>query len=262
MTRRERLQENVEDAVFALLMEEVAEQEGKRLLEENERLKSDPSAKVPDNLDRRCRQIIKRSFARERRHEAGRTLHRVLGNVSLAAMVSILLFVTAFAAVPEVRIRTLNLLIEVSDVSTSLHLSETNSDSAEQRDVPNGINDARTLWGYRLPDIPSGYEIEYQNSTDLTANLWYSNIAEDTIKFIITKASDDLMINVDTEDAQVEHIQIHGYDGLLIEKGNRVEVIWGDTDQNNFVSITCTGFDEDTVLRLANDLEYRRNFDF
>ena len=35
MTRREKLQENFEDALFALLMEEVAEQEGQRLLEEN-----------------------------------------------------------------------------------------------------------------------------------------------------------------------------------------------------------------------------------
>ena len=32
MTRREKLQENFEDALFALLMEEVAEQEGQRLL--------------------------------------------------------------------------------------------------------------------------------------------------------------------------------------------------------------------------------------
>ena len=166
VTRREQLQENVEDAVFALLMEEVVEQEGKLLLEENERLKHDPSAKVPDDLDKRCHQIIKCSFARERRNEMGHTLHRILGNAALAAMVSILLFATAFAAVPEIRIRTLNLLIEVSDVSTSLNLTGTNSIPTIQDDDPNKTNDLQTFCGYRLPEIPSGYQIEYQNNAD------------------------------------------------------------------------------------------------
>ena len=54
MTRREKLQENFEDALFALLMEEVAEQEGQRLLEENEKLKRDPESTVPPEVDRRC----------------------------------------------------------------------------------------------------------------------------------------------------------------------------------------------------------------
>ena len=123
MTRREQLQENVEDAVFALLMEDVAEQEGKRLIEENEQLKHDPSAKVPDDLDKRCRKIIKRSYAKDRRRTVGRTIHNILGNVALAAMVCIMLFVSVFAAVPEIRVMTLNLLIEISDVSTVFDLS-------------------------------------------------------------------------------------------------------------------------------------------
>ena len=41
MTKRERLLEEYEDSLFALIMDEFAEEEGKRLLEENERLKQD-----------------------------------------------------------------------------------------------------------------------------------------------------------------------------------------------------------------------------
>ena len=46
MTNREKLQDQYEDALFALLMDDLAWREGVRLLEENERLKNDPDAKI------------------------------------------------------------------------------------------------------------------------------------------------------------------------------------------------------------------------
>jgi len=256
MTRREQLQENVEDAVFALLMEDVAEQEGKRLIEENEQLKHDPSAKIPDDLDKRCRKIIKRSYAKDRRRTVGRTIHNILGNVALAAMVCILLFVSAFAAVPEIRVMTLNLLIEVSDVSTSLRLAGVDNGSVTQDVGADGPASIQTLWGYRLPEIPDGYAVEYENSSEREVNLWYCNAEEKFIRFTIAKAVDTFSVDVDTENAEVEDIKVHGYDGLLIMKNNRIDVIWGDTNQNNFVSITCEGMDANTVLSFANEMEY------
>ena len=64
MTNRERLQENYEDALFALLMDDVARTEGKRLIRENEALQADPNAAVPENIDRRCMQLIQSQKAR------------------------------------------------------------------------------------------------------------------------------------------------------------------------------------------------------
>lgn len=256
MTRREQLQENVEDAVFALLMEDVAEQEGKRLIEENEQLKHDPSAKVPDDLDKRCRKIIKRSYAKDRRQTVGKTIHNILGNVALAAMVCIMLFVSAFAAVPEIRVMTLNLLIEISDVSTSLRLVGVHNGSTAQDAGTDGTDSVQTLWGYRLPEIPNGYEVVFEDSSDRATTLWYSGTDGSSIKFNISKASESFKISVDTEDAEGEKIQIHGYDGLLVVKDNRIEIIWGDTTQNKFVSIICTGVDRSTALSLAKEMEY------
>ena len=51
-----------EEAVFILMMRAVAELEGKRLLQENERLKSDPTATVPSEIDRKCIETIKKAF--------------------------------------------------------------------------------------------------------------------------------------------------------------------------------------------------------
>ncbi len=53
---------NDEEMTFALLMNTVAELEGKRLLQENERLKSDPAAAVPPEIDQKCMETIKKAF--------------------------------------------------------------------------------------------------------------------------------------------------------------------------------------------------------
>ena len=54
MTRREELYERYHDALFALLMEEVSETQGKKALEENERLNQDTQAEVPPEISARC----------------------------------------------------------------------------------------------------------------------------------------------------------------------------------------------------------------
>lgn len=54
MDHREKLRDRYEDALFALLMDEIAEKEGALAREENEQLKNDPTAAVPEDVDRRC----------------------------------------------------------------------------------------------------------------------------------------------------------------------------------------------------------------
>ena len=51
MTHREELCENYEDALMALLMDMVVEEEGKQLLQELEQMKSDPRYAVPKEID-------------------------------------------------------------------------------------------------------------------------------------------------------------------------------------------------------------------
>lgn len=66
MKSREQLQEEYEDALFALMMDYVAEVEGKRLLAENEALKNNPAVQIPESLDQRCLQTIQRAFLRKK----------------------------------------------------------------------------------------------------------------------------------------------------------------------------------------------------
>ena len=62
MTHREELWENYEDALMALLMDMVAEEEGKQLLQELEQMKSDPRYVVPKEIDDHVYALINEWF--------------------------------------------------------------------------------------------------------------------------------------------------------------------------------------------------------
>ena len=128
MTRREKLEEQYEDAYFALLMDAVAEKEGARLEELNDQLNQDPGAAVPEEADRRCRKVIDQHFAAQRHSGYWRTTKRVLNRVAIVAAVMMLLFTTAFALSEDFRISTLNLLITVEERYTRLEMKNDNPD--------------------------------------------------------------------------------------------------------------------------------------
>ncbi len=256
MTRREKLHENYEDALFALLMDEVAEQEGMRLLEENERLRQDPEAAIPDKVNNRCLKTINRAFAKRRHHKIMYTMYRVFNRAAVIAVIVMILVGTAYAAFPEVRIRTLNLMIEVSDVASSLSLTRENIQSSELNDETSISNDEETLSGYRLPKISDEFLVIDEVHRSSCSWITYKNNLGDEITISIY-AANGLILNVDTEDAQhVENIQVHGYDGLLVEKNGCLTIAWGDTDQNNLIEVEFTGIDRAVALNCAESIEF------
>lgn len=261
MTRREELLERYEDALFSLLMDEVATQEGKRLVEENRRLQEDPAAAVPEELDRRCLKLIKKTLGRQELRAAGQTAYRVFSKIAVVATVCVILFSVVYAAVPAVRVGTLNLLIEASDVATKLNLVPAEKEpSATDAQDPNtgGI----TLLGYSFPAPPEGFVMDEESIqlSDIGAHVWFIKSDTEYFYYDVTVVTENTNTYVDTEDAEVTQIEIDGYNGLLIQKenlvGSQVSIIWGDTDRSAFCSICSTGLDVETVLELARQVTY------
>ena len=224
MTRREQLQDQYEDALFALLMDDLAWQEGERLLEENERLKHDPSADVPAEVTERCLKVINREFAKRNARKAGRISWNVFKRIVIAACVSMLLFSVAFAASETVRVNTLNLLIDVCDRYTDYRFG---GDTDEA--------DITGFSGYEVEWLPEGMTLtdqniksDYPNSIRKTyegPNGEYLNVRLATL----TPAG---VWSFDTEDAVVEDITVNGWDASLITKdGFQLVIPFHETTQ-------------------------------
>lgn len=252
MTRREKLLDEYEDSLFALIMDEFAEEEGKRLLEENERLKQDPNANIPIDTNKRCLRTISKTFARKRHQEVRTIFSKALNNVAVFVLAIIIMYGTAYAAFSEVRVQTLNFLIAVSDVSTRLTLVSVG-------DSPNSIStDKKLLYGYRIPNLPDEFVLEDEEISRKSS--WVQYIDENDgnvgIVFSVTLGN-GTVLNIDSEDAaSIQKVEIHGFDGLLIEKNDRIDVVWGDTDHDALISVFSNGMDRETVIFYAEAITY------
>ena len=252
MTRREKLLDEYEDSLFALIMDEFAEEEGKRLLEENERLKQDPNANIPIDTNKRCLRTISKTFARKRHQEVRTIFSKALKNVAVFVLAIIIMYGTAYAAFSEVRVQTLNFLIAVSDVSTRLTLVSVG-------DSPNSIStDKKLMYGYRIPNLPDEFVLEDEEISRKSS--WVQYIDENDgnvgIVFSVTLGN-GTVLNIDSEDAaSIQKVEIHGFDGLLIEKNDRIDVVWGDTDHDALISVFSNGMDRETVIFYAEAITY------
>lgn len=255
MTRKEQLRDNYEDALFALLMESVIEKEGKRLLRENERINADPAFEVPEEVNQRCIKTIKTAFAKKNRKTAGKIIYRVFSNVAAVVVLCGLLFTMAYAAIPEVRVKTLNLLIEVSDVSTKLTLQGKGPEADTNAVFPETSNEGIVLMGYQFPAVPEGFALNpvLSQAKPNFEKLYYEGENGSYIVYSTSRISEETPLNVDTQNTDyIQEIEIHGYTGLLIIKERCTHIVWADTDQAVFCAVLCKGLDTETTRGLAS----------
>lgn len=248
MSRREKLMENYEDALFAILMDKVAEEEGARQREENKRLMDDPEAEVPEEIDAAARQTIRKAFAGQNRKNAYRIVGKIVNRVAVAVLICSLLFVTAYAAFPEVQLRTLNLLIQTSDVASRLVLVNTDSIA----DTGNKQEEI-TLCGYVFPKL-NRFTMVDRSEDKHGGWIKFENDRDGLVRVDIIKGT---AMYIDTENAnRIEDIMIQGYSGILVEKENRILLTWSEADHNYNILITCENLNSNFAIPLAEQIVY------
>lgn len=242
MTRREELQDKYEDALFALVMYDIATAQAKEAEEENERLKNDPTFFVPEDVDRRCLKTIRRHFAKQNARAVGRSAVKVAKRVLIAAGLAAILVVTAFAASETIRTKALNLIIQVFETHTDLDFNAASRDD-------NMIPQVKVGW------FPDGFSLINQDSDNFGMWLEYRNPDDDFIEIDIRKTT-GLGASIDTEDAEVEYITIRDMQAMLVEKEELYTLVWVTRDNSILISVTGYNISRDNILRVATELSY------
>lgn len=240
MKRLELLQERYEDALFALLMENVAISEGQKAWKENERLKNDPGAEILEAVDKRCLQTIRRYFTKQTARRVGHYTVGAFKRVMMVAGLAAVLFTCAFASSETVRRNTLNLVIEVFNESTDFYFT------GESVEVTPTL---KVGW------VPEGYELEKQEESG--PNLWYQyrKSEDEFIRFRYSTISNGV-ISMDTEDADVRYVEVNGNQAMLIQRESKFQVAWSVYDNAGLITITSEGIPEDELLYAASQLAY------
>ena len=276
MKNREELVEQYEDALLALLVYDIAQAEGEEALRLNELLKNDPDAALPESLQRRCEKTIRNAFAKQNIQRAGRTAGKVIQRVSVAAMLAVLLFTTAFAVSEDFRIATLNTVIQVFDDHTRITFRGTSSanrysysDSSEELDYQYNI---------ALDWLPEGYEVETGWTTENGSSDYIALISQarhSAIDISFTPYRSNLSYSFDTESCTKKEITVQGHtaelyiktEAALRERENYwdgdappvwsdMTIFWMDDSRQVLVLIAANNLTEEEMLRLADGVHW------
>ena len=258
MNRREQLIENYEDALMALFMDHVAEYEGEKLTECSEIIEPEEFSISPE-LDRRCLAEINNAEYKRKLRSFKKHAYSVVNKVAIVVLASLVLFTSAYAAFPEVRASTLNLLIEISDISTELkfgNVSDVNNIVAGV-DVPNDSAQKHgiTLAGYVLPEsITSNYQLVDEGSDQFASWLKFgdSNNAFITVE---VQVGEGTSIDVNTEnDVVSEEVSSGHFYGLISQQENGA-IIAGvaDTEETYFILMVFEGIDFESAVAILTD---------
>ncbi len=226
MNENERLYEQYEDVLFVLLMNKVAEETGKALMQKNEELLADPNAAVPEALSKRCLRTIEKAHRKSQWKAAAKKVTRALNRVALWILIPLFLFGGAFAASETVRVKTLNFLMTTLNVGTEIRIgSDVSSDS--QQSIQFTIDDC----------IPSDYTLISKDSNSRFDMFLYANDSDSTLCVTIYLLENySGAITIDTEDAEVWYNTLHEQRVMFVQKENTYQATWTDeTAQKMYV---------------------------
>lgn len=247
MNDKKQLYEQYEDAMFAVIMNEIAEKEGQRLLEENERLKSSKEVIVPDVISARCLKVIAKEANRTKLHNLVRKAVRTLNRVAIIILIPIMLFVGAFASSETIRRNTLNFIIDAFDEATFFHISDTNhsSFSAQKNSSSNLSSDNLS--------IPSGYELTQQIHEEGIQLLLFENSNKNIISISATDYDDRIGFSaIDTENATVSYDLIESTEIMVIKKGAYYHFVW--TQDTSLYEIEADNLSKNDIMKIATEI--------
>ncbi|WP_409967678.1 DUF4367 domain-containing protein [Bengtsoniella intestinalis] len=279
-TRQEKL-EQIEDAQFALLMYDLAEKEGQRLLELNKQLQNDPTAAVPETLDKKCRKTIADYYKTQENRKRVRTLKSIGKKILIAASIATILFTSAFALSEDFRVRTMDLLLDVQERYTAFSFIETaeleiikpeepigteqeptESSALEEVNAATQANaevadfvDAGYFPDFEITWVPQGwYLYEVQSIEGLSTTVILTNGKDQFLNIGSDYLTPGEEVLFDTEDAYVENIQIQGYDTQCITEDESTILVIIRPELQNLISISCAVTPTEDVIRIAENI--------
>ena len=257
MAEKKELYEQYEEAFFAVLMDQIADAEGEKLLEENQLLQDDPAAAIPAETTRRCLRLIRRQSHKAQRQRTARRSMRIIARIAVVLMSLVVLYAVAFAASETVRVHTLNFLVQELDVGTQYlfpgdESEETNEDFASQ------------ILSIVKENVPTDFSYVSREENPLISIFYFENAAGDqiTVKYWNLEGA-SANITIDTEHAEVSKQVISGQEVMIVSKDYSeavgqpeavFQIVWVCEEQEHMMQVKGINVQLDDILPVAENL--------
>ena len=240
--KKQKLLEQYDDAAFALLMDEYAEEEGARLMAEFEAAQAAGQVpEMPPELDEQCRRMIRRDRVKKRGIRAAHKFRRVAVKAAVAVLVFIGLMTTVVMSVEALRVPILEFIVEHHERYSSMNIGSQNKPAPEINEYEDPITQF----------VPSDYYSAYYTFDDgYISSLHYNDVGEQ-INFDMCRAHDEYRF--DTEGAVCEYLSVMGYDAVLAV-GDPIVLVWYDDISGIIYNLSASDLSKEQLLELAQNI--------
>lgn len=234
--------QDIQDRAYDLFGEFILEKEATKLLSEIEAEGEEwtENEEFLKRCDVRCRRIIEKHCRKAQRRRFFTETLPHLGRI--AAMMIVVVTVagcTAFAASETVRVHLLQWMVQTTDEFTALSLEPSVADYV---DVP-------AEWeGSCFPTyIPEGLNLVFADNNTL-----YYSYDGSLPAFVFVEYDDSTVAHIDTENAEVKSVTIHGQDGYISTAGSTIHLFW--REGTRYFVLTFRGIAEPVALEVAESV--------
>ncbi|EHL07730.1 hypothetical protein HMPREF0322_01624 [Desulfitobacterium hafniense DP7] len=205
----------------------------------------------PPELDVRMKKFFRRRQLKEDFLQAGKKGSQILAKVAVVFL-AVCLSLGVLAATSEAaRVKILNFLIEAEDDFTKIRF-QPGLEKEAQNDEVSHLEGIPEQWGnVYIPEyIPEGFKIVNTETYASTKIIYYANEQGEQIEFS-QYTSETMELMIDTEDAQVEKVLIHGVEGLMSEKEGFTAVVWHNQEHSFYLA---SEIEREELIKMAKNV--------
>lgn len=232
------------DKLIETLLYSIGSDNAEVVCEENDLLlEKYKDIEVPESLNQWFEQYSEKLELRRKRKEFVKRFGRIAKKAAVIFMAIIIGLGVVTMSVDALRIRFLNMIIEVNERFSSVEFEERES-VENKEDLPKDWKD------YYPTVIPDGYTLKTWSTTSKSARLVYSNELGEELVFIQGPLTGE--VHLDTEDAVVFEIEINGFEALMIEEDGRIMIYW----RNGSYAFSLKGYlDKEIMIKIVKSVE-------
>jgi hypothetical protein len=243
------LREEWRELIYRIAATEYAQQEADLLMEQIAIDETGGNTQEEDShftkAEPKTLRVIRKTIRKRKLNQFVRYTLPKVGKVAAALLLVFYIGLTAaIAGVPSVRVRVLELLVNIEDEYTELSLKEN----------PNASFDVPAEWSgsYYPSKIPKGFAISQILNMVQDSTVILSSESDKATRITFSELGEDAYTNLDTEDAIVSTKMVNGSPALFAVKGNIISVSWAK--DNLYFILICEGLQEKDVLSISNSV--------
>lgn len=246
---RKKLYYEYEESLFKLVMNDVAEKEGKLFLEQNEMISEEPeympTKEALNKFNKRLEAEIKKNIKEQNKYKKVRRFNRAV----LVAIIIIITLIIATFGVQAFRSGVFNFLINIQSEFTSFKLEDNKNNIRNERMLVDWENT------YAPTYIPNDFEVSSMSNKDNYKKVIFKSKQNEHLYIrYLENSKESMFIAADSEDASlVKTVNINGYYGTLMVKNTTATVAW---EMNNKLYTVETNLDKDEAMKIAENVKF------